>query len=485
MSPEVIVALAIASFLIMIAIEVPIALAIGGSGLLAIALLADPSTAGSTLAATPYSTSAKYALVVIPMYVLLGSLISHAGLGSRIFSAVNRLVRGLPGGLAATTVGATAIFSGISGSSAADVATFGRIAVREMSGNGYSRQYAAAVVAAAGAFAALIPPSVTIILYAIIAEQSVSAMIMAGVLPGILSAVFLAVVVIVQGARRKAAAGAPAPAPALVTGSMSVETDGSIAARTSGAVLTAPAPPRGTAGSETQGTESLSSMSSGLRDDMASLVYAGILFLVVVGGLYGGMFTATEAGAIGAFAALVIAIIARRRREISVHKLIWRSVIEASQVTSMIFLLLIGGAIFSYALALSGVPRELSMWVADLDVPPKVVVALMLLLLLPLGAFLDGLSILLIAVPVMAPIAGELGFDGVWFGILVLKLVEIGLITPPVGVNAFIISAIADVEVEKVLKALLPFVVLDLVFTAVLFAFPALVLWLPRVAGVA
>ncbi len=181
----------------------------------------------------------------------------------------------------------------------------------------------------------------------------------------------------------------------------------------------------------------------------------------------------------------MIAIIARKRGEISIITLLWRSITEASQVTSMIFLLLIGGAIFSYALALSGVPIQISEWVAGLTLPPELTIGLILLMLIPLGAFLDGLSILLLTVPIIAPVALELGFDGIWFGILVLKLIEIGLITPPVGVNAFIISSIAGVPVEKVFRALVPFVVLDLVFTAVLFTFPDLILFLPRWAGLA
>lgn len=290
---------------------------------------------------------------------------------------MNRLVSRLPGGLAATTVVATSIFSGISGSSAADVATFGRISVAEMSRNGYSRAYAAAVVAAAGAFAALIPPSVTIILYAIIAEQSVSAMIMAGVLPGVMSAVVLAGYVILNGFRtRTHALQIPSVSPPAES-SLTLAPSGSSAAGVGTLTRTATveAPPARTSGGASSGDGGTGAAGAKeFRSDAASLVYAAILFLVVVGGLYGGIFTATEAGAIGAFAALVIAIIARKRGEISIITLLWRSITEASQVTSMIFLLLIGGAIFSYALALSGVPIQISEWVAGLTLPPELTI---------------------------------------------------------------------------------------------------------------
>lgn len=480
MGPELVVALAIISFLVLIALEVPIALSIGAAGLLATALLADVSTAASTLGAAPYASSAKYALVVIPMYVLLGSLISHAGLGTRIFGAVNRMVHRLPGGLAATTVVATSVFSGISGSSAADVATFGRISVREMTRNGYTREYSAAVVAAAGAFAALIPPSVTIILYAILAEVSVSAMIMAGVVPGVLSATVLAIYVVLRGVRQRRTLTGSSPDDEATSTQSPTESSGGVAVLTRSALATAARtqPRQPLLVKDVPAEERLTQ-----SGDLASLGYAAILFAIVIGGLYGGVFTATEAGAIGAFAALVIAVIARRSEEVSLTRLLWRSITEASQVTSMIFLLLIGGAIFSFALALSGVPTEISEWVGGLSLHPSVVVAIMLISLVPLGAFLDGLSILLLTVPVLAPIALELGFEGVWFGILVLKLIEVGLITPPVGVNAFIISSISGVPAERVFRALVPFVVLDLSVSVVLFAFPDLVLFLPRAAG--
>ena len=214
------------------------------------------------------------------------------------------------------------------------------------------------------------------------------------------------------------------------------------------------------------------------------MVYAGVIFLIVVGGLYGGVFTATESGAMGAFAAAVIGLVAHRSRTtISLRELLRSSLHETASVTSMIFLLLIGGAIFSYFVASSGMPRALMTWTATLDVPPMMVVALFLVVLLVLGMFLDGLSMLVLTVPLIAPVVEGLGFDGVWFGILVLKTIEIGLITPPVGINAFIISGIVNVPVVQVFKRLVPFVILDLAVTAAFFAFPDLILWLPRLAG--
>ena len=480
MTLEIIMLVAFAAFLTLILLEVPVGLAIALSGILGVALQTGMPVADRVLATTPYSGSAKYSLVVIPMYILLGTLIANSGLGAGIYRAVNRVVVRLPGGLAVAAVTATALFSGISGSSAADVATFGRISVNEMTRHGYSKSYAAAVVAAAGTFAALIPPSVTLVIYAIIAEQSIAAMIVAGIVPGGASAVCLASFLVVRawtgpsemGGRRGAGPVAASMATALEE------------ARVGASQRT------GARGSSGRSSPSLDDPNEKMlrrranRADAMSVVYAGVIFLIVVGGLYGGVFTATESGAMGAFAAAVIGLVAHRSRTtISLRELLRSSLHETASVTSMIFLLLIGGAIFSYFVASSGMPRALMTWTATLDVPPMMVVALFLVVLLVLGMFLDGLSMLVLTVPLIAPVVEGLGFDGVWFGILVLKTIEIGLITPPVGINAFIISGIVNVPVVQVFKRLVPFVILDLAVTAAFFAFPDLILWLPRLAG--
>ncbi|KQW45003.1 hypothetical protein ASC77_19660 [Nocardioides sp. Root1257] len=475
-------------FLVLIVIEMQIAVAISIAGTVGITLILGSDIANSAISTIPYSASSKYALFVIPMYILLGSLIANAGIGTRIYSAVNRIVHRLPGGLAASAVLATSIFSGISGSSAADVATFGRLSVTEMSRNGYSRNYSAAVVAAAGTFAVLIPPSITVVIYGFIAGESVGAMILAGVVPGILAAVVLTGYVITRAVvspagstefgRRVPRETVSEASPALATAGVSSATS-----VTSRGTLPTPETPSLPPASSQGGAGAAATSGGGLVYDLMSLVYAGILFAIVVGGLYSGIFTAIEAAAIGAFVALIMAVAIERGRPSKLLPLLWKSVRETVSVTSMIFLLIIGGTIFATALAYSRLPVTMVEWAADLPVPPTVVIILMLLILIPLGAILDGLSILLLTVPIMAPVATGLGFDGVWFGILVIKVIEVGLITPPVGINAFIISGITGIPAEKVLRSLVPFVILDLSFTAVLFAFPDIVMWLPRYAG--
>lgn len=459
MSGETVALISIIALLLFIAIEVPIALALTGSGVIGLALLGQGHNITGVLGSTAYSSTAKYALFVICMYVLLGALISNAGIGIAIYRSVNRIVGRLPGGLAATAVGATTLFSGISGSSAADVAAFGRISVQEMARHGYRRDYAAAVVAAAGAFAALIPPAIGFVLYGIIAEESISALIFAGLVPGILSCVLLAVFVVLRGrftraADRRQFGGRPATAAA-------------------SQVTATPTPELA--------QRSLASRIA--RSDSWGVIYAGIIFLIVVGGLYSGQFTATEAGAIGAIVAIVITVVEVLKNKTSLFWTLADSFREAVGTSSMIFLLLVGGGVFGYMVTLSGLPQSLTRAVEAAGFPPMAVAGLMLLLLIPLGTVLDGLTLMLVVVPLMAPIVTGLGLDGVWFGVLVLKAIEIGLVTPPVGLNVFIISAATGAKVEQVFRYLIPFVALDLAVTAVLFLFPEIVLWLPRLTG--
>jgi len=476
MAPELVITLiCVGTFVVLILLEVPIGISIGLAGTIGILLLNGEIVASQVVGTVPFSATAKYALVVIPMYILLGTLISNTGIGTDIYRAVNRVARRLPGGLAATAVIATALFSGISGSSAADVATFGRISVNEMSRHGYDRAYASAVVAAAGAFAALIPPSVTIVLYAIIAEQNVAAMILAAVIPGIISALALVIFVSLRAFFGGRQVGGKRDDRALAEAlSMSLQE-----AKETGALLRKTE--TGTVIAPMTGTTSIGVGS--LRRDLLAVLYAVIIFGIVVGGLYGGVFTATESGAIGAFVALIIALVARGSRQMSLGRMLKLSLQETANVTSMIFLLLIGGAIFAFFVASSGLARDMTAWASELAVDPIVIVILFLAVLLVLGAFLDGLSTMLVAVPLMAPVVEHLGFSGIWFGILVLKVIEIGLITPPVGINTFIIAGIAKVPIIPVFKRLWPFVVLDLVVTAILLIFPDIILWLPRAAG--
>jgi TRAP-type C4-dicarboxylate transport system permease large subunit len=467
MTPTLIIVLALIAFLILIALEMRIGLALITSGALATFLLEGGEYTLNTLGSTPYTQTAKYALVIIPMYVLLGSLVGHAGIARLIYSAVARYLRWLPGGLAATAVGATAIFSGISGSSAADVAAFGKVTANEMSRHGHAKEYSAAVVAAAGTFAVLIPPNITIVLYAIIAEQSVGAMVIAALVPGALSALLLMAFVILQGFRQR----------------NRIRSETKVAALSRVAPMAQVEEPHSNGSQTSDPEDSPIAADSTRAAEAVGLLYAFVLFTVVIVGLYAGVFTAVESGAMGAFTALVIAVIARRNSDLTLVELLRNSLREALGVTAMIFLLVIGAAILSNALTLSGIPRDLAEWAGGLSTSPYLIVAAMLVILVILGSILDGLSIMLLTVPIMAPIVEGLGFSGVWFGILVIKAIEIGLITPPVGLNAFIVSSVTGARIEGVFRYLIPFVVLDIAVMFLLFGYEDLILWLPRYAG--
>ncbi|MGM7669216.1 TRAP transporter large permease [Microbacterium sp. A93] len=475
MTPELAAGLAVAALFVFIALEMPVALSLISSGVVGLILMGASGNIASVLASTPYTSTAKYALFVIPMYILLGCLIANAGIGRAIYRAVNHVIGHIPGGLAATAVGATTMFSGISGSSAADVAAFGRISVQEMGRYGYKREYAAAVVAAAGAFAALIPPSIAIVLYGITAEVSIAALIFAGIIPGLLSCLILMAFVIVRAMRGTRTndprfGGAKAAAPVNAR-SLDEAWDSTAEMRAVMRTETIVAP------RERRG------LAHFVHSDAMGVVYAVVIFVIVVGGLYGGYFTATEAGALGAVAALIIMVVEVKKKRASIFKVFAVSMRETVGVVGMIFLLIVGGAMFGYMLTLSGLPRALTTWAGDLEVPPILVIAMLLLILLPLGAVLDGLTAMLITVPLMSPIVLTLGFDPIWFGILVLKMIEIGLITPPIGINAFVISSATGIRAESVFRYLTPFVLLDLTLTAVYFLVPDIILWLPRVAG--
>jgi C4-dicarboxylate transporter, DctM subunit len=446
MSPDVVTLGAVALFVVLILIEVPVAFALIIAGAAGIAILAGPEVAFSTLSAAPYTAVAKYDLLILPMFILLGALVANAGIASRIFASANRLVGWMPGGLGITTVLACTIFGGISGSSVADAATLGRVSISEMRAHGYSARFAAGLVAAAGMIAILIPPSIPLVIYGILTGVPIGSLLLAGILPGLLTALIFSVYVALHSQFFK---------------------------------------PGGNESVAWARNGNRSSSAAKLRQGgaFAGIIYAGILFLVVVGGIYAGILTSTEAAAAGAFAALLIALgmsLAERRRLLP---MLGQSVLEAAETSAMIFALLVGSTVFSYLLAYAQIPSELAQWAVSLSVSPEIVVLCFLAILIPLGMFLDGLSMLLLTVPVAYPIVQQMGVDGVWFGILVVTMIELGLITPPVGLNVYVVTGVVeDLKVEEVFIGVTPFIVLQLLITALIFIFPQISLALVNLA---
>lgn len=438
MSVGLVVLIAVAVLVVLLLAETPVAFALAISGLAGIVLLQGTGVALSVLAATPFTATAKYGLVIVPMFVLMGLLILHAGISTDIFTLASKVVGArVPGGLAVATVLACALFAAVTGSSVATVATIGRISIKEMVRHGYSPAFAAGVVGAAGTLGILIPPSIVLVIYGILTGESIGLLLLAGIFPGVVSAILYAVFIVVRAKVRD------------------------------------------------EGTVPAGGVERGLsvRQGVSTVASVALIFTIVVGGIYSGVFTATEAGAAGAFAALLLMCVKRARRPRELWVGMRGALQETASLTSMIFLLLLGGGIFSYFLVSSRTPATFTAFVLDLSAPGWLVVVLILAAMIPLGMILDGLSILLITVPLAYPIVTGLGYDGIWFGILVIKMIEIGLITPPLGVNVYVVAGVSDdVTVEQAFRGIGPFMLVDLVTVAVFFAFPGIVMWLPELA---
>lgn len=439
MDPMVIVLLAVAVLLGLLASRLPVALALLAAGLLGVLLLQGSGVAASVLGRVPFDTPAKYVLIIIPMFITMGIFAQRGTIAEDGFMLAARLTRRFPGGLAIATVLGCAGFAAISGSSVATVATLGPVATREMRAHGYETSVAAGVVGAAGTLGVLIPPSIVLVIYGILTGESIGMLLIAGILPGLLSAALYGIALAVRAVR----------APSLM-------------GRTGGTVVE-------------EFTQA--------RLPVVSLVKIIVLFLIVVGGIYSGLLNATEAASVAAAVALLFYFGDLRHQP-------WRSRLrelagglgDATRLTSMAFALLIGASVFTYFLVAARVPTSFATWVAGLDLAPMLIVALLLLAFVPLGMFLDPLSTMLIAVPLAYPVVSELGYDGIWFGILVVKMIEIGLITPPFGINAYVVAgSVPDVSVEQAFRGVLWFLPIDIATVVLIFFVPSIVTWLPAV----
>jgi len=379
-----------------------------------------------------YTNTAQYLLTVVPLFVLMGAFAHHAGVGARLFHVARRWVGHWPGGLAMSSVLTCAGFAATSGSSVATAATVGAVAIPEMKNAGYDPRLSAGAVAAGGVLGVLIPPSVLLIFYAALTEVSAGKMLVAGVLPGIVSTLVFMLGI------------------------------GAIAA--SGRVGAAPLP-----------RSPWRERFVALKDGWQVLV----LFVIIIGGIYLGVVTATEAAAAGALVAFVMLLLARQARAALRAKL-GESFRSAITTTVMIMFTMLGAGIFSFFLSLVQIPQQIAEWIVAANISPSLVVALLLLAYMPMGMFLDAFSMMVITLPIMFPTVTSLGFDPIWFGILAVKMCEIGLITPPVGLNVFVIAGIdRTTPLTTIFQGAWWFVIMELVTTAILFLFPIIVTVLP------
>ncbi|MBN8188778.1 TRAP transporter large permease [Salipiger thiooxidans] len=366
----------------------------------------------------------SYDLSMIPLFVALGNIAYHAGITTRIYNSANVWLRGLPGGVGIASVVGCAGFSAISGSSVACASTMGRICVPEMLRLGYDRRLATASVAAGGTLGSLIPPSVLFILYGIFTETSISKLFLAGILPGLLTLAGYVVVITWWAARNPNAAPLdPAPLPA--------------GARRQAAIASWP---------------------------------AVLLFGVIIGGIYGGIFTATEAAAISVVLTALIGLV---QRTLGLRQL-WVAIRTSLEQTAAIFLIAASAKIFVSFVALTGAAALVAEWVAGMDLSPLVLMLFIVILYLFLGMLLDPVGIIVLTLPFVIPLVEHMHMDLIWFGVIVVKLLEIGLITPPVGLNVFVIGSVAgrSVKVDDIFSGVLRFLLMDIVVLALLVAFP-------------
>ncbi|MGO2112239.1 MAG: TRAP transporter large permease [Pseudoclavibacter sp.] len=483
---------ALGLLVVLLAIKMPVALSLGLSGAVGLLMLEGFGYTTNVLGSTPFSTTATFSLTIIPMFVLMGMFAVRARVAEHVFAIAARVARRAPGGLGVATIMASAGFSAVSGSSIGTAATMSKLSVAEMRAHGYPASLAAGLVAVAGTLGVMIPPSTFLVLYAIMTQQSVAQMLAAGIIPGILSAVAYAAYIMVAGHRRIGRSTDPDDLDSAVARArveLSSRRLGST--RRGGASATAERPTAGRAPATTAPppAPSAPALAPGEQTPWRKLpwrgvVYIAILFVIVLGGMYSGFFTSTESAAIGALAALIILVVEQRKSGLKGIVASFRGALQdTSSTTAMVFLIVIGSGILSTFFIAARVPQAITGFVADLGMPAMLTMALLLICLVPLGMVLESLSILVITVPILFPIAIELGFDGIWLGILIVKLIEIGMITPPVGINVFVVAGATKVNTATVFKGVLPLFLVDLVVTAVLFLFPQIVLFLPSLVA--
>ncbi|MEL6297932.1 MAG: TRAP transporter large permease [Pseudomonadota bacterium] len=398
-------------------------------GLLGLVELLGWGPAAGIVGTIPHSKSASYALSVLPLFIFIGFLAFHAGITQQLFDAARKWLSWLPGGLAVATVMATAGFAAVSGASTATAAVFSRVAIPDMLRYGYDRKLAAGVVAAGGTLASLIPPSAILVIYAIIVEESVGALLLAGFLPGLLSAIVYAAIIV--GWAKLHPEQAP-PVPSATWG-----------------------------------------------ERVRSLPGVFPIFLVVaiiLASIFFGIATPTEAGALGAMVVFILALFRGTRA-----KTISSALMESAKLTAMIFSLIWGVLIFVRFLGFSGLPEAFTQWITSIDAPPIVIMICILLAYAILGMFMDAIGMMLLTLPVVYPAVMALGYDSVWFGIIVVKMAEVCLITPPIGLNCFVVNGVRpDIPLGDVFRGIGLFFIADVVTIGLLLAFPEIITWLPN-----
>ena len=433
MDPMMIGLLGFLLFFLFIAMRMPIAYAMLIAGIFGISLINAPNVAFKVVATELYGTFSSYSLSVIPLFTWMGFLAFYSGIGGRLFTFAYKAMGHLPGGLAIAAQATAAIFGAISGSSIATSATIGSIAIPEMRKRGYDVSLATASVAAGGILGVLIPPSTIFIIYGVITENSIGDLFISGIIPGILLTLFYIGVIYFMTRRNPDLA------------------------------------PRG---EKATWKEKMFAFKNG------GLLEVFIVFVLSLGGLFAGWFTPTEAGAVGAAGVLVITVVTKQLNWAGLKK----SLYDTLNTTAMIMFLIAGANVFGRFIAITRLPFELGMWIEGLPLPPFVVMCLILLIYVVLGFVMDALALILLTVPIFYPtVVNTLGYDPIWFGVIIVLVAGAGVITPPVGINVYVIKGIApDVPLEKIFKGIWPFLYAIIALIVLLMVVPEVATFLPN-----
>jgi len=415
------------AFLLLAFFKVPLAISFAIPGFIGLILMKGIGPALSLIGEAPYSWTSSYVMCAVPLFILMGQFAFHAGISRELFNGARVWFGKIPGGMAHTTMLACTLFAACTGSSVASAATMSTVAFPEMEKLNYNQRLSSAVISAGGTLGVLIPPSVIFIIYGLVTETSIGDLFIAGILPGILfSTLFLILISVL--CKRNPKLGPPSRSYTWKEKFLAI-------GRISGMV---------------------------------------ILFVLVMGGLYVGIFAPSEAGAIGAFGAFIVALWKRTSMPA-----LFTALKETAQTTCYILFIMIGAMIFNTFLTITGVPTTIADWVSGLPVPPMVIMICIITMYIPMGMFIDPLGMILLTVPVLFPVITKLGFDGVWFGVIITVLIELAMITPPVAINLYVVHGVTKVPLEDVSRGILPFAIVFFIGIAILVAFPDIVTWLP------
>ncbi|HBT89846.1 TRAP transporter large permease [Desulfobacter sp.] len=435
MSPILTGIFGIAAMIIMFMTQMPVAFVMALVGFIGVSLMASPNAGLILLSRSFYDTFASYDLTTIPLFILMGQLGFNSGISKRLYSAGYKFLGSIRGGLAMATVAACTAFGAVCGSSPATAATMATVGLPEMKRFNYDDALATGSVASGGGIGMIMPPSVVLIIYGILTEQSIGQLFVAGIFPALLVTLLFIGAIFITCLMDKNA---------------------------------------GPAGEKFSWAERFKAL-LGLGETL-------IIFALVVGGIFYGLFTPTEAASVGAFGVLIIAVLRRR--------LTWKgfvkSLMETLTTSCMILMLITGAVIFGKFLAVTRIPFEIASWVSELNMAPPLVIAVIIFIYLLGGCFMDALAFVTLTVPIFFPVVMELGYDPIWFGIIIVMVTEMGVITPPVGINVYVVYGVAqnvlshNVALEKIFKGIIPFLIALIVGIIILIAFPWIILFLPE-----